>query len=52
MIFNIIIIINNTWLINKPGKHFPTFKVLEILLIGAVLEPYQVGVVSSFASIS
>ena len=24
------IIINNTWLINKPGKHFPTFKVLKI----------------------
>ena len=24
------IIINNTWLINKPGKHFATFKVLEI----------------------
>ena len=22
--------LNNTWLINKPGKHFPTFKVLKI----------------------
>lgn len=21
--------LNNTWLINKPGKHFPTFKVLK-----------------------
>lgn len=22
--------LNNTWLINKPGKHFPTFKVLKV----------------------